>query len=342
MTANAPALKATVQPGRVEMLTAVPEGHDALVLGRLAAVEGQRAGGAPLMIHVVRDDRRLEALGAALAFFAPDVKTLPFPAWDTVPYDRIGPNAEIVARRVTTLARLALAARKEPTILVTTANAIVQRIAPRAFLRAAMRPIAPGNRIDMAQFIQRLGLGGYQRTATVMEPGEFAVRGGILDLFPPGRQSPVRLDFFGDTLESIRSFDPESQRSQKPVEKLILMPISELAFGAEAESRFRSRYIETFGAVVGDDPLYQTVSAGSRYPGQEHWLPFFHEEMETLFDYCPGASVSFDHQVDDAIHERFAQIQDHYKARLDARETQSFGAAPYKPVPPEAMFLTAK
>jgi transcription-repair coupling factor (superfamily II helicase) len=333
-------MKATSQ-GRTEILAAVPEGFDALVLGRMIAAEAQRGAGSPLLVHVARDDRRLEAMGAALAFFAPDVKVLPFPAWDTVPYDRIGPNAEIVARRVTTLARLALAARKEPTVLLTTANAIVQRVAPRAFIREALRPIAPGNRIDMAQFIQRLGLGGYQRTATVMEPGEFAVRGGILDLFPPGRQTPVRLDFFGDTLESIRSFDPESQRSQKPVEKLILMPISELAFGPEAESRFRTRYVEAFGAVVGDDPLYQAVSAGSRYPGQEHWLPFFHENLETLFDYAPGAVVSLDHQVADAVGERFAQIKDHYAARVDAKEAQSFGAAPYKPVAPDALYLSS-
>ncbi len=292
MTAAVAKVGAVGTPGgRVDLLTAVPEGLDALVLGRLMAIEMQRTGTAGLMVHIARDDRRLEALAAAIAFFAPDIKTLAFPAWDTVPYDRIGPNAEIVARRVTTLARLSLAARKEPTIILTTANAILQRVAPRAFMRQAMRPIAPGNRIDMAQFIQRLGLGGFQRTATVMEPGEFAVRGGILDLFPPGRQTPVRLDFFGDTLETIKSFDPESQRSQKLVEKLILMPISELAFGSEAEKRFRTRYVETFGAVVGDDPLYQAVSASSRYPGQEHWLPFFHETLETLFDYTPGANT---------------------------------------------------
>ena len=139
------------------------------------------------------------------------------------------------------------------------------------------------------------------RTGTVMEPGEFAVRGGILDLFPPGRISPVRLDFFGDTLESIKAFDAETQRTTKPVQKLALMPISEVAFGEEAEKLFRTRYVELFGGATGDDPLYEAVSAGQRYPGQEHWLPLFHDHLETLFDYVPGAPVSFDHLAEEAV-----------------------------------------
>jgi transcription-repair coupling factor (superfamily II helicase) len=327
---------------RHELLTGAPEGMDALVLGRLSQAEFERTGEAPLQIHVARDDRRLEALASAIQFFTPKVKTLAFPAWDTVPYDRIGPNAEIVARRITTLARLAIAGRKEPTILLTTANAVLQRIPPREFMRRALKPISPGQRMDMNRLIQRLSLGGFMRTGTVMEAGEFAVRGGILDLFPPGRQTPVRLDFFGDTLESIKSFEIETQRTSKPVQKLVLMPISEIAFGAEAEKRFRQRYVELFGVAKGEDPLYAAVSSGHRYPGLEHWLPFFHETVETLFDYAPDAAVSFDHQVEEAVTERFAQIADHYKSRVDALETLNFGAPPYKPIPPEQMYIAQR
>ncbi len=128
----------------------------------------------------------------------------------------------------------------------------------------------------------------------------------------------------------------------KPVQKLALLPVSEVAFGEEAEKLFRSRYVELFGGATGDDPLYEAVSAGQRYPGQEHWLPLFHEHLETLFDYLPGVPVSFDHLAEEAVTGRFEQIAEHYDARLASLEQQSFGAPPYKPVPPERMYLDDK
>ena len=323
-----------------ETLAGVPDGLAPLVLARLAEEEG--AGSPPLLLHVARDDRRLEALADGLAFFAPKVRVIQLPAWDTVPYDRIGPNAEIVATRVASLARLAAAARKGPTVVLTTVNAILQRLPPREFIRRSLKTIAPGQRIDMNQLIQRLSLAGFQRTGTVMEPGEYAVRGGILDLFPPGRLAPVRLDFFGDTLEHIKAFDPETQRTGKIVQRLTLMPISEVAFGEEAEKRFRGNYVETFGPATSEDPLYEAVSAGQRYPGMEHWLPLFHDHLETLFDYVPDAPVSFDHLAEEAVEERLALIADHYEARVKGLESLTFGAPPYKPVPAAAMFLTRK
>ena len=322
------------------IFTGVPEGLDALVLARLIeeAAEGERAG---IVLHVARDDRRLEALEGQLRFFAPKVRVVPFPAWDTVPYDRVGPNPEIVAKRITALSRLALGNRSEPLIVLTTVNAVLQRVPPRAFIRNAMKSVAPGQRVDLNRFVARLSLAGYTRTGTVMEAGEFAVRGGILDLFPPGRQNPVRFDFFGDTLESIKVFDAETQRTAKPLRKLIVMPVSEVAFGEAPTALFRSRYVELFGGATGDDPLYEAVSAGSRYGGQEHWLPLFHETLETLTDYMDGATLSFDNLVDDAVKSRFEQVSEHYLARTEGLEAQRFGAPPYKPVPPDMMFLDA-
>jgi transcription-repair coupling factor (superfamily II helicase) len=320
-----------------EVLTGVPDGLVPLVLSHLTGEPG--AGSPPLLLHVARDDRRLEAITEGLAFFAPKLRVIPLPAWDTVPYDRIGPNAEIVATRVASLARLALGARKQATVVLTTVNAVLQRVPPREFIRRSLKVLAAGQRIDMGELVRRLELAGFQRTGTVMEPGEYAVRGGILDLFPPGRASPVRLDFFGDTLEHIKAFDPETQRTGKVVQKLTLMPVSEVAFGEAAEKRFRGRYIEMFGAVTGDDPLYEAVSAGQRYAGMEHWLPLFHEQLETVLDYLPGAAVSFDHLADEAIAERLALIEDHYEARQKGLEALTFGAPPYKPVPPRTMFL---
>jgi len=170
----------------IQVVAGVPEGLDALVLAQLLAeAKAEHAPGT--LLHIARDDRRLDDLERQLA--APDVRVLSLPAWDTVPYDRVGPNAEIVAKRITTLAKLSLAARKQPTIVLTTINAALQRVPPRSFLKRAIKQLAPGQRIDMARLTQRLSLMGYQRSGTVMEPGEYAVRGGILDLFPAARSS---------------------------------------------------------------------------------------------------------------------------------------------------------
>ena len=326
-------------PGRQELLTGVPEGYDAFVLGQLATQASPKSGTPGLLLHVARDDRRLAELAAALAFFAPHARLIQFPAWDTVPYDRIGPNSEIAARRIAALARLAVAAHKQPTLLLTTVNAVLQRVPPRTFIRQSLRPMAAGQRIDRAQLIERLSFAGYTRSGTVMEPGEFAVRGSLVDLFPPGRNTPVRLDFFDDTLESIKSFDPETQRTVRIVQKLALMPVTELAFGDAAESRFRQSYVAAFGAVTAEDPLYEAVSAGRRYPGMEHWLPLFHDHLDTLLDYAPGAALSFDHLAAEAVTARLEQVREHYDARVQSLETASFGAPPYKPVPPERMFI---
>lgn len=328
--------KAEIAKGAV--FSGVPDGFDARVIADItkAARTSDQPG---LHVHIARDDRRLENLEVALAFFAPDVKTISFPAWDTVPYDRTGPNAEIVSRRITALGKLVIGTRKEPTVVLTTVNAILQRVPPRGFIRQAFKPIAPGQRLDMTDLIKRLGAYGFQRASTVMEPGEFAQRGGIVDLFPPGRINPIRLDFFGDTLETIKAFDAQTQRSVKPVQKFALMPVSEVAFGEAATALFRTRYIALFGGNTADDPLYESVSHGRRYQGQEHWLPLFHPELETLFDYVPGAGVSFDHRAEEAIDQRFQQIQEHFEARVESLEGQRFGAPPYKPVPPAQLFL---
>ncbi len=323
------------------ILSGVPEGLDARVVADMARAAG-RDGGAGIHLHIARDDRRLDSLEAGLTFFAPDVKVISFPAWDSVPYDRVSPNAEIVSKRITSLGKLVIGTLKEPALVLTTVNAILQRVPPRAFIRGAIKPIAPGQRLDMGELVRRLGLYGFQRASTVMEPGEFAVRGGILDLFPPGRINPMRLDFFGDNLESIKAFDAQTQRTTKPVQKFALMPVSEVAFGDAPTALFRQGYVELFGGATGDDPLYEAVSSGRRYQGQENWLPLFHPALETLFDYVGGAAVSFDHMADEAVEQRFRQIQEHYEARVESLEGQRFGAPPYKPVPPERMYLDGK
>ena len=322
------------------LLTGVPEGLDALVVGGMAQEPIPGTAEIAPVLYVARDDRRLDALEQGLKFFAPDVTVTALPAWDCVPYDRVSPNPELVARRVSALARLAVGAKPGPLVVLTTVNAMLQRVPPRAFMKASIKNLAPGMRLDMQDLIYRLEHAGYRRTSTVMEHGEYAVRGGILDLFPPGRLNPIRLDFFGDTLESLKPFDAASQRTTAPIQRLSLLPISEVAFGPDAVKRFRSRYLELFGAASTDDALYDSVSAGTRYQGMEHWLPLFHDGLETLFDYVPNATLCLDHQTEDAIRLRFEQITDHYQARKQALETSTFGAPPYNPAPAEEMYLT--
>ena len=322
------------------LLTGVPEGLDALVLGGMAQEPPTGGGEALPVLHVARDDRRLEALEQGLKVFAPEVAVIALPAWDCVPYDRVSPNSELVARRVSALARLAVGRKPGPLIVLTTVNAVLQRVPPRAFMKASIKNLAPGMRLDMQDLIYRLEHAGFRRTSTVMEHGEYAVRGGILDMFPPGRINPVRLDFFGDTLESLKPFDAASQRTQAAIQRLSLLPISEVAFGPDAIKRFRSRYLELFGAATSDDALYDSVSSGSRYQGMEHWLPLFHDRLETLFDYVPDAVLCLDHLTSDALRQRLEQIDDHYQSRLHSLEQATFGAPPYKPVPSPDMYVT--
>ena len=318
----------------------VPEGLDALLLGELARCEVANGKRAPIL-HVARDATRLATLEEALRFFAPDIEVLSFPAWDGVPYDRVAPNAETIARRIATLAALAQRApdAPQPLVVLTTVNAIVQRVPPRGFIAGASLKLQPGNVVSMQALIERLEISGYARAGTVTDPGQYAVRGGILDLYPPGGE-PVRLDFFGDTLEQVRAFDPSTQRSEGRRDLLQLLPMSEIALTREVRSAFRQRYVALFGPVTGDDPLYEAISAGRQHQGMEHWLPLFHDGLATLFDYLPDAAVTLDSLVDDARAKRLDQIADHYDARAQALERKAFGAPPYHPVPPESLFLS--
>src|SRR6266849_443420 len=279
----------------------------------------------------------MAALVRALGFFAPDLAVLEFPAWDCQPYDRVSPPAGFVAQRMTALSRLAhVKGRDRPSVLLTTVNAELQRVPARDFVARQSLSVAPGNMLAMDGITQWLELNGFVRASTVREPGDFAVRGGIIDLYPPGMAEPVRLDFFGDTLETIRSFDPESQRTTDQLHALDLVPVAEFQLTTETIKRFRMGYVQAFGAPTPDDLLYHAVSEGRRHPGMEHWLPLFHDRLDTLFDYLAGSCVVLEPLAEDAARERLDQIKDYYEARQQAER----GAVPpYKPLPPDRLYL---
>jgi transcription-repair coupling factor (superfamily II helicase) len=179
------------------------------------------------------------------------------------------------------------------------------------------------------------------RTDTVRDSGEFAVRGGIVDLFPAGAPEPLRLDFFGDQLDAVRRFDPVTQRSTEKLTGVELKPVSEVLLDQEAISRFRSRYRDQFGAVASDDALYAAVSEGRRHIGMEHWLPLFYEALETLFDYLPKAVVTLDHNAEEVRGTRLESIAEFYAARksFTSARTVSDSAMLYKPIEPAQLFV---
>ncbi|HEY8565326.1 MAG TPA: transcription-repair coupling factor [Beijerinckiaceae bacterium] len=322
-------------------LANVPDGFDALVVADLARGLSPDAKGAAVLVHVARDGQRQQTLQNALGFIAPEIEVLTFPAWDCQPYDRVSPNGGVVAQRMTALARLARTRTSEerPRLLSTTVNALVQRVPPRNRIAAESFAAAPGNMVDIDKLAQWLETNGFLRTGVVHDTGEYAVRGGIVDLFAPGQPNPVRLDFFGDTLESIRSFDPETQRTVGQLRALDLVPMSEVQLTSDSIRRFRQAYVAQFGASTRDDRLYEAISEGRRYAGLEHWMPLFHESVDTLFDYVPGVPVVLDALADDAAGERLAQVRDYYDARKGALDDPQTGVAPYKPLPPNALYL---
>jgi transcription-repair coupling factor (superfamily II helicase) len=321
-------------------LCGVPEGLDGLIAGDFVkALAG--AGRRGLAIHVARDDQRMATMVDALGFFAPDIEVLRFPAWDCIPYDRVSPRADIVAQRMATLARLAAPgdSPNPPRLVLTTVNAALQRVVRPEVIAGASWSARPGARVSMDALADYLSRNGFSRTGTVVEPGDYAIRGGIVDIFAPGTALPVRLDLFGDTLESIRSFDPQTQRTTGQLQALDLLPASEILLSEASVRLFRSQYVAAFGAVTDADPLYESISQGRHFQGMEHWLPLFHDGLATLFDYAGDAPILLDHLADDARRSRIEQIGEYYEARKAALAQSGFGAPPYKPVAPETLFL---
>jgi len=319
------------------VIDSVAEGFEAFAISALSA---EVAADGPV-IFVARDGQRLPALAEALAFAAPGLPVLELPAWDCLPYDRVSPGADTVARRVEALAAMAaLSDRPHRAVVLTTANALMQRLPPRSVVEAQTFRARTGNQVDMKALVARLENSGFDRVATVREVGEFAVRGGILDLYAPGSAEALRLDFFGDTLDSIRSFDVATQRTIGQRSELTLQAMSEVALTPETISRFRRNYIEAFGAPNRDDALYAAVSEGRRFAGMEHWLPFFYDGLETLFDYLPSVPIVFDHLAREALDERHALIEDYYQARRQQAGGALKNAVPYQPVRPSLMYLS--
>nr|WP_314444728.1 transcription-repair coupling factor [uncultured Sphingomonas sp.] len=314
-------------------LASVPAGFQPWLSADLARAATGRA------VVIASDEAAMRSLAENAPAFAPELEVLTYPAWDCLPYDRASPALRVMAERLATLNRLQEKSDK-PQLLVTTANAATQRTLTPFRIRQLTRRLAPGERIERDKLITLLTANGYHRTDSVSDAGEFAVRGGLLDLFPSGLPHAIRLDFFGDEIETMRAFDPADQRTIGAAEPFTLMPASEALLDEESIKRFRARYREQFGANATGDPLYQAVSDGRRLAGMEHWLPLFEERLETLFDHlAPGDLVLRDGGVDGAVTARREAIQDYFSNRERAMVAEP---GSYRPLAPSALYLSAK
>jgi transcription-repair coupling factor (superfamily II helicase) len=318
--------------GRV-ILSGLPMGLAAMALPDLVASLGKRA-----LVHVCVDDQQLANLEEQLAFHAPGLEIIRFPAWDCLPYDRVSPASEVIAGRLAALSSF-LAEPSKNRLVLTTVNAVMQRVVARNMMAKASLTLKPGQRVKDEALRQFLTDNGYARVGTVVEAGDFAVRGSLVDIFPPGSEQPLRLDFFGDTLESIRSFDVTTQRTTDQLKQLVMNAANEVLLQPESVARFRQGYAQAFGGIDTSDPLYESVTGLRRYQGMEHWMPLFHDKLETLFDYLPDAAVTLAHTAVEAITARQEQIEEAYDSRQEALSKKNFGAAPYKPLPPSRLYV---
>ena len=324
----------TPTPGKRIELAGAPPGIDARAI---AGIVGQGR----TVLHVAREATRSAQLAEALAFFAPGIEVLEFPAWDCLPYDRVSPVGEVVSRRIAALSRLAGEAPRGGRVVIATVNAALQRVVPRAAIAAGGFRAVAGDRISLDALTGFLQRNGYARSDTVREAGEYALRGGIVDIFPPGTAQPLRLDLFGDTLEAIRSFDPTTQLSADRLGMFTLLPVSEVLLDAASIERFRTGYRELFGAAGSSDALYEAISAGRRFGGHEHWMPLFHERLETIFDHVPGAVVTLDHQAQEAVAARLEQVEEAHDARAEFAKRKDEDGPAYRPLLPDRLYLSA-
>jgi transcription-repair coupling factor (superfamily II helicase) len=327
----------------ITVASGAPEGVDALLIAETARTKR----GSTLCV-VMKDDGGTAKMAELLGFFAPDIDVLDFPAWDCVPYDRVSPNVDVVAKRIDTLTKLVAApvAGKPSRVVITSIAAILQRVAPRKMFEGTSLSARVGATIPGDKILAFLTGNGYSRTDTVMEPGEFALRGGIIDLFPPGEAEPLRLDFFGDELEAIRSFDPMTQRTTAKMEAITLAPVAEVLLDDGSISRFRTGYRELFGVPSSADPLYEAISTGVRFNGMEHWLPLFHDGVDTLFAFlADDTPLIFDYQVEDAAEARWSLILEYFEARRSVEAGGGSGGSRgesgmvYHPLAPTALYL---
>ena len=331
----------------------LPHSGERLLWGRLygaapalALAQAARHASGPLLC-VVADMPAAVQLSEALRFFLdqraepgsgeagqstePELPVVGFPDWETLPYDVFSPLPELVSERLLTLHRLP---QLERGVLVVPAGTLMQRLPPPSFVEGNTFVLGTGDRLDLERTRERLTRAGYQCVSQVIAHGEFAVRGALLDIFPMGSREPLRIDLFDDEVESIRTFDPDSQRSVAKLERVRMLPAREYPFTEEAIAAFRQRWRATIEGDPKASLIYREVSEGRTPGGLEYYLPLFFDETATLFDYLPPATLAFEaHEVRDAAGGHFDDITRRYEQRRHDTERPL--------LPPQHLYLGA-
>jgi transcription-repair coupling factor (superfamily II helicase) len=236
------------------------------------------------------DSQSAERIEQELKFFAPTLPVLHFPDWETLPYDLFSPHQDIISQRVASLYRLPELGHGVLVVPITTA---LHRLAPTQFLLGSSLVLDVGQTLDIELMRSRLEASGYRYVDTVYEHGEFTVRGALIDLFPMGSKLPYRIDLFDDEIETLRTFDPETQRSIDKVDSVRLLPAREFPLQKEAVTGFKARFRERFDVDFRRNTIFQDLSSGITPAGIEYYLPLFFEETSTLFDYLPQDTQVF-------------------------------------------------
>ena len=296
------------------------------------------------VICVLSDGASLKQAYDILNFIAPEIDVLAFPAWDTVPYDRVSPNASILSKRIDTLAKLVLDDTKKRHIVLTSIGAAIQKLPPKKIFLNTRKSIKVGGKLNFDDFLHYVAINGYSRVEQVMESGEYAVRGDIIDIFPSGAEQPLRIDLFDDEVERLRLFDIETQRSSEDLKFYSFDSANEVVLDKNTIKTFRSKYREAFGAEGLKDELYESISEGKKYLGMENWLPFFYEDnLPSLFDYLPQADIIWGIDCDNALKAKEETISDHYDARLEALKIRDVSDVDrYRPIEPDALYINTK
>ena len=318
------------------MLSSVAEGYDAFLVDYFTQNSAD-------ILYIVSDGVELARTADLLEYINPKIKVLRFPAWDTVPYDRVSPNVNIVAQRIEVLSELAQEPNpKTPRVVIASIGAVLQKLPPKKIFLNSSRELATGSKLIFDDFIHYLSVNGYNRVEQVFEPGEYAIRGDIIDIFPVGTEEPLRIDLFDDEIERIRVFDAMSQRTTGELKSYTFRVMNEVVLDANTIKSFRGKYREAFGAAFNDDEIYEAISAGKKYIGMENWLPFFYEDaLPGLLDYLPAAKIVLGKNVDEAGQAKTESIADYYQARLEALGVKSAAEIDtYRPIKPELLYYT--
>ena len=268
------------------------------------------------ILVILRDDVRLERFSKSLKIIDNKINVIEFPAWDCLPFDKNSPNQKIIGRRVKALFNLLNLSNKK-TIVLTTVSSLVQKIPNAEYIRESSLKIEVGKSFILHDLIKFLEGNGYIRTGTVREDSEYSIKGGIVDVFQPGETLPIRIDFFGNEIESIKSFDPINQISINKLNNANFYPGNEIILSEASVDLFRRKYRESFGTSEYDNSLYQLVSEKKRVTGIEQYLSLFHKELTSIFSYLRDFSIILDKEFGAVLESKFEDINDFYNARKE-------------------------